>query len=231
MVLVDADLITYRAGFGSKGDFLLAADITNGWLIEFEQFGELKLYLSGPNNFRNKVATIQPYKGNRNPLHKPRHYTAIREYMVDWWGAIVTDGIEADDAIGLNYDSDTIIASIDKDLRQLPNSIHYDFVKKEIFFVDAEEAWFNFYTQMLIGDNSDNIPGLKNPEKIHHKNPPNFTTTTSSKLLKNLSPDDMLTVVKDLYKAQYKNNWEKIFDEIATLLWIQRKDRVTHNLL
>ena len=231
MVLVDADLITYRAGFGSKGDFLLAVDITDSWLMEFEdRFGkDMRVFLSGPTNFRNSVATLQPYKGNRNPLHKPVHYKAIREYMINFWKAEVTDGIEADDIIGLTYDSDTIIASIDKDLKQLPNSTHYDFVKKEVFFIDEEEAWFNFYLQLLTGDLSDNIPGQRNPSKSHHKNPPNFTKNTATKFLS--MTGNQLEAVKDVFRTNHGKNWEKVFDEIATLLWIQRKDRVTHNLL
>jgi len=38
---------------------------------------------------------------------------------------------------------------------------HYNFVKKELFYITKEEAVFNFYMQFLVGDVADNIKGVK----------------------------------------------------------------------
>ena len=232
-VLVDGDIITYRAGFGSKGDYLMAVELVDSYLLEiFDRFGsDYKIFLSGPHNFRYKVATIQPYKGNRDSSKRPLQYQNVRDYLFDWWGAEITIGIEADDAIGLNYDSDSIIVSIDKDFRTIPNIQYYDLVKKELYFVDEEEAWFNFYTQMLVGDKSDNIPGVRNPLKAHFATPPNFTEGSSKALLGGKSRQEQHELVCEMFEKHYGKDWQKYFDEIATLLWIQRKDAINHNLL
>jgi len=37
---------------------------------------------------------------------------------------------------------------------------HYNFVKKELFYITKEEAVYNFYMQFLVGDNADNIKGV-----------------------------------------------------------------------
>lgn len=126
------------------------------------------LILSGKTNWRDKVATLLPYKGNRDPTHKPVHYTAIREYMIAEHAAYVTDGIEADDACAmLAWETRNAkplvepvycVASIDKDLDQIPGW-HYDYMKKVFYFVDVEDAAKSFWQQVLSGDPTDNIGG------------------------------------------------------------------------
>jgi len=129
-------------------------------------------YLTGKGNFREEVATIKKYKGNRKPEDKPTHYKDLRRYLVDKWEAIVVDGCEADDAVSLEqYKSyysgefspeghcDTCIVSIDKDLNQVPGW-HYNPTKKEKYWITEEEGIKNFYTQLLTGDATDNIQGI-----------------------------------------------------------------------
>src|SRR5690606_31252201 len=58
-------------------------------------------YLTGRDQFREKVATIKPYKGNRDPTHKPYHYDAIKDYLIGKWGAKVVSHYEADDAMAM----------------------------------------------------------------------------------------------------------------------------------
>ena len=116
------------------------------------------VYLTGPNNFR--TAINPEYKANRKDLRKPAHFNACREYLVTKWGAIVTDGIEADDAMGIAQGDDTIICTIDKDLDTIVGR-HYHFVKKLLYEVDKEFATKFLWKQMLIGDKVDNIIGIK----------------------------------------------------------------------
>lgn len=164
------------------------------------------LYLTGKNNFREQVATIRPYKGNRDKSHKPTHYDSITEYLTKYWNAEIIDGMEADDAIAMNRGDSTIIASIDKDLDQLPGW-HYNIVKKESYFVTEEEAIRNFYTQLLSGDSTDNIQGI-----------PGVGKKTASKWLKDCkSEKDMYAICKDKYSTFNELN------ENAQLLWLRRK--------
>lgn len=78
------------------------------------------------------------------------------------WGSHLTAEQEADDALGIEHQKDpynSILCSIDKDFKQLEGH-HYNFVKQEMFTVSEKEALINFYTQLLVGDTIDNIPGL-----------------------------------------------------------------------
>ena len=55
-------------------------------------------------------------------------------------------------------DEACILVSIDKDLDTVPGW-HYNYDKKITYFVTPEEASYNFYYQLLVGDSSDNIKG------------------------------------------------------------------------
>ena len=124
------------------------------------------VYLTGKENFRDKLATIKPYKGNRDKLHRPVHYEAIRQYMIDNWDAIVINGQEADDAVSIiaNYHFEVeefesfVVATVDKDLDQIPGH-HYDYRQHVWYFVGEHDAEHWFYVQALAGDATDNIGG------------------------------------------------------------------------
>jgi len=123
-------------------------------------YGKMHTLLSDPVTFRHRLATIQPYKGNRENARKPYWYDAIREHMIKHRGAIWIEGLEADDLCGIFQREDTVICGIDKDLLTIPGA-HYNWKKKEFALVSELEADRNFYTQMLWGDKEDHIPGLR----------------------------------------------------------------------
>ena len=120
-----------------------------------------RVLLSGPDNFRNDIATVRGYKANRKEDHKPHWYQQIRNYLTEQWDAEVIEGREADDECAiLTYqgDGETIICTIDKDLDQVPGW-HYDYVKKVFYHTNKDEGHALFYKQVLSGDSTDNIPG------------------------------------------------------------------------
>lgn len=114
------------------------------------------IYLSGSNNFRKEV--YPEYKANRPP--KPILYEALKDYMYNLYGVCIVEGQEADDAMGIAQTDDTIICSYDKDMLMIPGR-HYRFDRDEFLTITEEEGDINFYKQLLTGDRTDNIPGLK----------------------------------------------------------------------
>lgn len=127
-----------------------------------QEIGEFRIFLTGSDNFRDDLATIKKYKGNRDRSTRPYWYKEIREYLVNRWGAEVVDGMEADDAVSiLQYQAKegaTIICTIDKDLENCSGHF-YNYAKKEAKFITYEQSRLNFYRQMITGDATDNIPG------------------------------------------------------------------------
>ena len=148
-------------------------NMLNG-LLESLNSNIYELYLTGKDNFRYDVATIQPYKGNRKDVARPTHEKAIRQYMIDNWGAIVIDGQEADDAVSIRQTmlgDRSCIVSADKDLDMVPGW-HSKLRKgKEDdkltpYYVTEEEGLLHFYTQLLTGDPTDNIQGVPGIGKV-----------------------------------------------------------------
>jgi hypothetical protein len=171
-------------------------------------------YLSGKNNFREAIATIRPYKGNRDRNKKPIHYNSIREYLIKYYGAIVVDGIEADDALAIAHlkEEQSIICTIDKDLDQIPGW-HYNFVTKIKYIVTEQEAIENFYKQLLKGDVVDNIVGV-----------PGIGDAKATKLIqKGKTKEEYELLCKEKYKEVYGERGEEVLLENARLLYILRK--------
>lgn len=122
------------------------------------------ILLSGPGNYRERIATYKEYKGNRDPDHKPVHYQAIRDYLTQNWGAVVVHGHEADDEASIlaaklrRKRVPYVVASIDKDLHQIPGT-HYDYRVKQRVEISEQDARGVLWRQALSGDATDNIPG------------------------------------------------------------------------
>lgn len=121
------------------------------------------VYIDGDGNFRSKLATIKPYKGQRSVHAKPLKYNDIRQYMLDHWSAIVVHDQETDDQIAISQTAlakqgeRSIIVSVDKDFLQVPGW-HMN-PNKGFKNVGEAEALKRLYIQCLTGDTVDNIGG------------------------------------------------------------------------
>lgn len=136
-------------------------------IIDAAGNGPFRIFISGKNNFREKVATIKKYKGNRDEMRRPHHLKACQEYLIKSYGAEVTEGEEADDALGIAQmgaePDTTIICTIDKDLRMIPG-FHYRWPMAgrdcEFAYVSKLDGMRTFYKQLMVGDSTDNIEGI-----------------------------------------------------------------------
>lgn len=165
--LIDADILNYRIGFATNDEVedvairTMAGFLEDLLLFDLPEVQTWELHLTGFNNFRNQYAVTAPYKGNRKGNDKPVHYHVLRDYLIQSWGAVVNDGIEADDMLAIRateLGDDSVIVTLDKDLDQVVGW-HYNFAKKIKYYVKDDEAVLNFYKQFLTGDTVDNIVG------------------------------------------------------------------------
>lgn len=187
--------------------------IVAGYKKRFET-QDVRLFLTGEGNFREKIATIQPYKGNRSETMKPEHYDAIKAYLIKKHKAQLIHGQEADDALAIAQTSLTssVICTIDKDL-DMVKGYHYNPVKDKLYYVDHLEGMRWFYEQLLQGDATDNIPGI-----------PRIGKVTAKKLLENCKHvGDMEKVVIEKYESTYDNPIESM-TEVGQLLWMRTEE-------
>lgn len=161
-LLIDSDLVAFRCSasvepHGEEEIALLRADKLMRDLLTNTNSESYIAFLTGPNNFRKKVNS--EYKANRKDKEPPRWLQSCRAFLVQEWNAIISDGVEADDLLGIAQTEDTRIASLDKDLRMIPGN-HFNWLHNEYFYVSEFEGIKHFYKQMLIGDKADNIFGV-----------------------------------------------------------------------
>jgi len=220
--LVDFDIVAYSNAASAELDPVEVAymriDQMMHSILDTTGATTFRGFLSGSNNFRNEV--YPEYKANRKDMVSPRWRNACKEYLVREWDAEVTDGHEADDALGHNQTTDTIICTIDKDLNMLPG-MHYSWpiVRKgavvregTIYEVSEVDAFRSFYTSLYVGDRVDNIFGITGVGKVG-----------AGKKLASLETErEMFNKVRDDYIASDGHTDRFIMN--SRCLWIQRKE-------
>lgn len=181
-------------------------------------------------NYREAVAVTKPYKGNRPP-DKPYHFHNLTVYMDAFYKTVWANGLEADDLLGVHQTEETVICSRDKDLRMIPGW-HYGWEcgrQPEFEMQEIDEIGFIelskdrkkisgggikfFFSQMLTGDTTDNIPGLEGcgPAKAYA-------------LLSELEEEDpMAEVVRAAYQKKHAERATEKLQEMSQLLWIARE--------
>ncbi len=114
----------------------------------------LRLLYSDTENFRKKLEPS--YKAQRSGL-KPLAMSAFVESAEP---DAQLPNLEADDHLGLEQALDTYIVTADKDLLQVPGKHYNPYVPNpSIRTITPEEGTYNFLTQVLTGDSTDNYPG------------------------------------------------------------------------
>jgi 5'-3' exonuclease len=127
-------------------------------------------------NFRKLITPV--YKANRKKQELPPLLHDMHQYVKDTYNSIFGYGIETDDLVArywYNISNDTgrdnvMIVSIDKDYKQFPCLMYnYHFKHKVILDITKEEALYNFYEQMIMGDTADNVNYFKGKGKSLQK--------------------------------------------------------------
>lgn len=178
IALIDADFYTYSIPFTCQDGRGKEACLNSearflkrkiGYCIDriLEETGseDYKVYIQGEGNFRNNDET---YKANRKNVERPILYDKAREVLRDSHLAVVVEGWEADDQVIIDYNKniemgvDAVMVHLDKDLDQA-DGFHYRPTgkKKGLYEVSKTEGLINLYTQALVGDNADNIKGVR----------------------------------------------------------------------
>jgi hypothetical protein len=234
LALIDGDIIAYSAGFKAEGEPLSHALKTVKSMLRNIQINagctSSQVFLTGKDNYRIALATNKPYKGNRKSKPKPVHLADIRKYMIEHHEAIVCEGFEADDALGIAQTNPpeevtTVLCSIDKDLDMIAGN-HYRWSGKREgkYSVTQDQADAFFYNQLLTGDAGDNIGGMYNYCKRRAMSKLKYMVTNA------LDNDHRWRIVVQAYEEGFTNNGtttgltvDEYLTEIGALLWIQRE--------
>lgn len=236
--LLDLDILTYELAFltdanGNERPFSYIKKLADKKIDSILEGAvgthetEWKGYLTGKGNYRVEAATIRPYKGTRKS-EKPAAYSNLRDHFASMDNVTIVDGMEADDAICIEQTRgylrtvsedpwdhwSTIICTRDKDLDINPGP-HYRWPttrsnEKEPWLQTELGGYTCFFSQVLMGDSVDNIPGLYGCGAVKAAN-----------LLKPCKTvQEMFSVTKAYYQRYFGTYWEFFYRENAHLLWM-----------
>lgn len=186
IALIDGDLWCYDIPFAAESGndnpsleyCITAAEQRMDNILQATGCTDIEFYLTGKNNFRNKVAVSREYKAGRNS--KPTLYQAMRQWVEFKWNATTIHGMEADDQLAIRQTQEgdnSVIVSRDKDLRMV-KGWHYgykcgsqsEFALRwidEMGYLEMVKSNVKgggmkfFFAQLLMGDKTDNIEGVK----------------------------------------------------------------------
>ena len=172
-ILCDADFIVYKSCAAAETEVDFGDDVilvtshfsdaysaTKRELTKIQNklgtFADIILFFSDSVNFRKKI--LPDYKGHRN-RKKPCGYKRVINALRKEYKVIMKPGLEADDSMGIystKYPGN-IIASPDKDMRQIPGQL-YDF--NETFTIEPDQGATWHLVQTLAGDQTDGYGGV-----------------------------------------------------------------------
>lgn len=181
---------------------------------------DVEIYISGHDNFRDKLPLPSKYKGTRTGI-KPVQLQECREYLVKKKGAEVIHGKEVDDKLaqrcyeGLKQKIRTVACTIDGD-QQGVEGWYYNWTKMqepklikglgEIYLVKDNKDFDGygrkfFYAQWILGDSTDAFK----PCEIAKKK---FGVVAMYNLLKDCKTDkECVEAVYNQYKKWYSDEY------------------------
>lgn len=201
--------------------------------------------IGGPHgNFRDKVARIQPYKGQRKS--KPLLFNDIKAKLIKRISNYITQpdsNIESDDICSIylaehvehGEDSDRAISSPDKDLKMCVG-YHTDANRWDdaAEYVNSLDGFYQYCYQGLRGDAIDNIQGIPHAvdsvrEKFNLRRGKGFGEVSAAKCLEGLKTHEELAQrVAWVYRETFKDglvlpsgemlSWREVMDENMQLL-------------
>jgi len=216
LAIIDADSIMYQIAFvePSPAKCKKALDNKLKEIMENVNASNGVVFIKGANNFRYEVDIA--YKGNRKDTIEPEvkdRIDMLYEYAKDF--CVLSDNGEADDLCGITAKKALdegqlyIVSHIDKDLNAIPGW-HHNFRTGEIYFMDDSEAYRFLMTQILTGDATDNIQGLRG-----------VGTKTAEKLIKDTPNTQLWNKVIEIWKAKQGDLWYNNFVRCANCIYIR----------
>lgn len=222
ITLIDADSLCY---IGNKCEEVEQAydkvDEAISNIITTSGASHYNIFVEKPfnNNFRKKI--VKSYKKSRANKELPKFYNEIKEYLIGTWNAVGLGGYESDDVLISYYRkckeeypfTEVLIASMDKDLRQYPIKIFDTYYNRfgEIYDITEDEADYNFWLQMVMGDVVDSISGVKGKG------------VKKAEVVLNGVKNRFIAVCRT-YKEVYGSRWQKEF--IKNLVQVRLLDNL-----
>ena len=188
ILLIDADSLIFASCYRKRetpDDELYYTNIEDSRAKFDEQFMSIVNHLEdkypidkvltfsgSKGNFRKLITP--KYKANRKKQELPPLLDDMHQFVKDHYDSIWGYGVETDDMVARYWKQisddigrdEVMIVSIDKDYKQFPCLMYnYHYKHQVVLDISEEEAMYNFYEQMIVGDTADNVNYFKGKGK------------------------------------------------------------------
>jgi len=175
IALIDADSLCYL-GIEDIDIYKDRVDELISMMVAETKASHYKVFIEAVGNQTFRKILYPEYKANRQDRELPVNMMEIKHYIIDSLNPYVSVGVESDDSIISTYTyikeeyplTDVVICAMDKDYKTFPVNIFDTYHARfgELYSITEEQANKNFYIQMLMGDTSDNVKGIKGIGKV-----------------------------------------------------------------
>lgn len=249
-LIVDGDIVVYKPCciFKDDSDYDRTQISRNvqgfiNKLVADASADDYQVFLTTKTNFRDDI--VDDYKANREDIERPVNLAWAKRWAVDNLESNFRSKLEADDLLGIHMNENTILWSLDKDLRQIPGK-HLDDATRQVVTVTeygtlkdlGKKAYFDgmvgFFYQLLIGDGTDWIVGCgkrvpadtKMGTKrvgIGHKAACQIILKAAMRKPNDIEP--VMEAVYNEYKKLWGDEWVHHLETNARLLWMVREQK------
>ena len=197
IAILDADIIAYKAACWATTNEATLNQLQDRLKFDVEYWTPpglsrrvLAFSCSRVDNYRKDYWPT--YKDNREGKPAPPLLGLCKKILSSCDKVIQKPRLEADDLIGIGMGTMTMIGvSLDKDLMSCPgwfwNPDKMDFP----MLISQDIADYCFHKQWLMGDSTDNIPGI-----------PKIGKVKAERYLKDVSPSNRTALVMKLYEEK-----------------------------
>ena len=231
ILLVDADSLIFASCYRKRetpDDELYYTNIEDSRAKFDEQFMAIVNHLEdkypidkvlcfsgSKGNFRKLIT--QKYKANRKKQELPPLLNEMHQFVKEHYDSIWGYGVETDDMVARYWKQisddigrdEVMIVSIDKDYKQFPCLMYnYHYKHQVVLDISEEEAMYNFYEQMIVGDTADNVNYFKGKGKKYAEKHFKDCTTKYQYTRK----------LYELFKQEYKGKAKQKYAECYHLL-------------
>lgn len=218
-------------------------------IVEAAGCDDFVVCIEGEGNFRKDFKSrFVDYKGQRSA--KPLLFEECREFFLKKYKekVILSEGRETDDTCNIlaweSYNKavaaknraacDVVLAFVDKDLAANSRGLllNYNKLEEGVFWNHSFTQAYNFATQLLTGDDADNIPGIEKLSKITKERfkikVEGVGPATAKKVLADCKTEAELAArVFECYSAMYgeEEGWDERLDENGFFLYLLRHEK------
>ena len=167
LIKIDSDSLCFFSSRDSIEESILNIKDRINTIITRTEATHFLLCLTGSQGWRYKIYPEYKQKRKDNAIKYPqklKYLKTLKSFLIEEYNAMLIPDQEADDLVAYKYnlpEFEQMLSSCDKDVVHQIEGTIYNYQKDEFITTTKESGKRFLMWQLICGDSTDNIPGLK----------------------------------------------------------------------